>query len=134
MALKIGALAKLTQTTAPTIRYYEKIGLLPRADRQGGGQRRYSDEDVRRLRFIRRCRDFALPIEQVQILMAMMRNGERSCAEARNVAQRHLLAVRARIVELEGLERTIAGLVQGCDAARAIAGGSSCEAWREAQG
>jgi MerR family transcriptional regulator, copper efflux regulator len=75
-----------------------------------------------------------LPIEQVQILMALMRTGERSCTEARNVAQRHLLAVRARIVELEGLERTIAGLVQACDASRSSAAGPSCEAWREAQG
>src|SRR3990167_3038283 len=56
--LKIGGLAERTGTNAPTIRYYEEIGLLPRADRQDGGQRRYGVEDVKRLTLIRRCRDF----------------------------------------------------------------------------
>ena len=56
--LKIGALAELTGTTAPTIRYYEEIGLLRSADRQSGGQRVYGDADVKHLTFIRRCREF----------------------------------------------------------------------------
>jgi MerR family transcriptional regulator, copper efflux regulator len=133
VSMKIGTLAKLTQTTAPTIRYYEKIGLLPPAGRQDGGQRCYGEDDVRRLKFIRRCREFTLPIEQVRILVAMMRSADRSCSEAREVAHRHLQAVRARIVELEALERTIDGLVQGCDAARARTSDQSCEAWREAR-
>ncbi len=64
--LKIGDLAARTGTTAPTIRYYEEIGLLPRADRQDSGQRRYGHEDIKRLTLIRRCRDFGLPIEQVR--------------------------------------------------------------------
>jgi DNA-binding transcriptional MerR regulator len=56
--LRIGALARRTGTTAPTIRYYEEIGLLHRAGRHSGGHRVYSEEDVRRLFFIRRCREF----------------------------------------------------------------------------
>lgn len=133
MFLKIGTLAKLTHTTAPTIRYYEKIGLLPLADRQDGGQRCYGEEDVRRLKFIRRCREFALPIDQVRMLVVMMRSADRSCGEARDLAQRHLLALRAKIVELEALERTIDGLVQACDATRASTTDQSCKAWREAR-
>jgi DNA-binding transcriptional MerR regulator len=133
VALKIGKLAKLTHTSAPTIRYYEKIGLLPPANRQDGGQRCYGEEDVRRLTFIRRCRDFTLPIEQVRMLVSLMRNGDRSCTEARDVAQRHLLLLRAKLAELDALERTITGLVQSCDASRATAPMHSCEAWREAQ-
>jgi DNA-binding transcriptional MerR regulator len=54
--LSIGALAERTSTSAPTIRYYEGIGLLRPADRQTGGQRIYRDEDATRLAFIRRCR------------------------------------------------------------------------------
>jgi hypothetical protein len=49
VTLKIGALAERTGTNAPTIRYYEQIGLLPRADRRDGGQRTYGKEDARRL-------------------------------------------------------------------------------------
>jgi MerR family transcriptional regulator, copper efflux regulator len=131
VALKIGKLAKLTHTSAPTIRYYEKIGLLPPANRQDGGQRCYGEEDIRRLTFIRRCRDFALPIEQVRILVSLMRNGDRSCSKARDVAQHHLILMRAKLVELEALERTVTRLVQACDASRARAPGHSCEAWRD---
>jgi hypothetical protein len=53
-----------------SFRYYEEIGLLPRPSRQNGGQRSYGDEDVRRLTFIRRCREIGFPIEQVRTLAA----------------------------------------------------------------
>jgi DNA-binding transcriptional MerR regulator len=117
MALKIGALAELTGTNTPTIRYYEQIGLLPRPDRRAGGQRTYGDDDVRRLTFIRRCRDFGFPIEQVRALADLMQDRDRSCMEARDIAQQHLTAVRGKLAELKALERTIAGFVQTCDAA-----------------
>jgi DNA-binding transcriptional MerR regulator len=68
--LKIGELAELTGMSVPTIRYYEQIGLLPRAPRQAGGQRVYSRDDVERLTFIRRCREFDFSIEQVRALVA----------------------------------------------------------------
>ncbi len=133
MDLRIGELARLTGASAPTIRYYEEIGLLPPACRRGGGQRSYGEADIRRLTFIRRCRDFALPIKQVQELVSLMRDRDRSCGEARDLAQRHLEALRTRLVELKALEHTIAELVQRCDDSRANAPGRNCEAWREAQ-
>ena len=64
--LKIGDRAERAGTNTPGIRYYEEIGLLPRPDRQEGNQRGYSDEDVRRLTFMRRCRDFGFSIEQAR--------------------------------------------------------------------
>jgi DNA-binding transcriptional MerR regulator len=132
MALRIGELAERTGASAPTIRYYEEIGLLPRPQRRRGGQRCYDAEDIRRLTFIRRCRDFALPIKQVQILVSLMQDRGGSCAQARDLAQRHLTVLRAKRAELGKLERTIAGLVQDCDAARANAPGQNCAAWRDA--
>lgn len=126
MALKIGALAELTGTNAPTIRYYEEIGLLPRADRREGGQRTYGVDDVKRLTFIRRCRDFGFPIEQVRDLAALMRDATRSCTDARDLAQRHLVVVRAKLVELRALERSIAGFVESCDAACVGGPGPDC--------
>ena len=80
---KIGELAERTRTNAPTIRYYEQIGLLPRPDRQEGNQRRYADADVRRLTFIRRCRDFGFSIDQVRALVTLVADRSRSCLEAR---------------------------------------------------
>ncbi len=113
---KIGALAGRTHTNAPTIRYYEQIGLLRRPDRQDGNQRRYSDEDVGRLTFIRRCREFGFSIEQVRTLASLVQDRSRSCMEARDIAQAHLADVRAKLRELKALEKSIAAFVATCDA------------------
>jgi DNA-binding transcriptional MerR regulator len=126
MALKIGALAARTGTNAPTIRYYEEIGLLPPPDRREGGQRAYGEDDVKRLTFIRRCRDFGFPIEQVRILATLMQDRDRSCMEARDLALRHLAAVRTKLVDLKALERSIAGFVESCDASCAGGPGPDC--------
>lgn len=124
--LKIGELAERTGTNTPTIRYYEEIGLLPRADRQDGGQRRYSDGDVKRLTLIRRCREFGFPIEQVRSLAALVEDPNRSCLEARDLAQEHLRAVRAKLRELQALERSIASFVASCETACAGGPGPEC--------
>lgn len=126
MSLRIGGLAKRTRTNAPTIRYYEEIGLLPPADRRQGGQRCFGEDDVKRLTFIRRCREFGFPIEQVRTLVTLMTDDTRSCTEARDLAQQHLDAVRAKLVELKALERSIAGFVQTCDASCAGGPGPDC--------
>ncbi|MBN9559475.1 MAG: helix-turn-helix domain-containing protein [Alphaproteobacteria bacterium] len=124
--LRIGALAARTGTNAPTIRYYEGIGLLRPADRQAGGQRAYGEQDVKRLTFIRRCREFGFSIEQVRSLVALVQDRERSCMDARNVAHEHLLAVRAKLNELKVLERSIAGFIATCDASCAGGPGPDC--------
>jgi DNA-binding transcriptional MerR regulator len=124
--LKIGEPARRTGTNAPTVRYYEQIGLLPPASRRDGGQRSYGEEDVRRLTFIRRCRDFGFSIEQVRSLAALVQDRERSCLEARNLAQCHLDAVRARLDELKALEQTIARFVKSCEGACTGGPGPDC--------
>jgi DNA-binding transcriptional MerR regulator len=124
--LKIGALADRTGTNAPTIRYYEEIGLLPFANRQSGGQRIYSDEDVKRLTFIRRCRDFGFPIEAVRSLVAVLHNPKSSCMEVRDRAYHHLVEVRQKIADLRALERSIAAFVTACDVGCAGGPGPDC--------
>jgi DNA-binding transcriptional MerR regulator len=119
-------LAERAGTNAPTIRYYEEIGLLRPADRHAGGQRAYGEEDVKRLTFIRRCRDFGFSIEQVRSLVALVEDRERSCMEARDLAQEHLTAVRTKLNELKGLERSIADFVATCDASCAGGPGPDC--------
>jgi DNA-binding transcriptional MerR regulator len=124
--LKIGGLARLTGTNAPTIRYYEDIGLLPPAYRRLGGQRTYGEDDVFRLTFIRRCRDFGLSIEQVRSLLALAQDQERSCFEARDLARDHLAVVRSRLKEIKALERDLAGFVADCDAMCEGGSGRDC--------
>lgn len=126
MNLKIGDLARRTGTNAPTIRYYEDIGLIPRASRGDGGQRTYHISDVRLLSFIRRCRDFGFSIEQVRRLVSLMQDRSRDCVEARNVAQAHLDTVRAKLQELRALETSLASFVKSCDAECCGGPGADC--------
>jgi len=124
--LKIGELAELTGTSVPTIRYYEQIGLLPRALRQAGGQRVYSRDDVERLTFIRRCREFDFSNEQVRALVAIMHDPKSSCMDARDMAAEHLTAVRAKMRELKALERSLIAFVKSCDTSCAGGPGPDC--------
>jgi DNA-binding transcriptional MerR regulator len=124
--LRIGELAARAGTTPPTIRYYEAIDLLPRAGRQRGGQRRYTEADVERLTFIRRCRDFGFGIDQVKALLGLVADPTRDCIEARDLAHANLRTVRARIAELRALERAIATFAEQCDALCAGGPGGNC--------
>lgn len=124
--MRIGTLAERTGTNIPTIRYYESIGLLPRATRQEGRQRVYGEADVERLTFIRRCREFGFSVEQVRSLATLGRDRSRSCMELRDLAATHLLDVRARIRELEGLARSLETFVDTCDATCAGGAGPDC--------
>ncbi|GAB3554628.1 helix-turn-helix domain-containing protein [Noviherbaspirillum agri] len=115
--LTIGALATHTSTSVPTIRYYEEIGLLPQAQRSANGRRYYRDADLKRLTFIKRCRDFGFPIEQVRELVKLFEDGDRSCIEVRDLAQVHLDTVRAKLEEMRQLEAGLASFVESCDEA-----------------
>lgn len=112
--LTIGALADRSGCNVPTIRYYEEIGLLPKAMRRPNGHRVYSGADQERLVFIRRSRDFGFSIEQIRDLIALSSDSARDCVEARDVAQGHLDVVRLKLVELQALERRLTSLVSAC--------------------
>ncbi len=112
--VRIGALAKQTGCSVPTIRYYEEIGLIPRARRRSSGHRLYDASATQLIGFIRRCREFGFTIEQIRSLAALSRNKMRDCAEARDIAAEHLKGVRAKMLELMTLERTLARFVDDC--------------------
>lgn len=114
--LTIGALSAQTGCNVPTIRYYEEIGLLPPPQRTASGHRSYRDADLKRLAFIKRCRDFGFPIERVRTLANLFEDGDRPCAEARDMAQEQLAAVRVKLEELRALEASLMAFVDGCDA------------------
>lgn len=113
--LSIGIVARRTGATVPTIRWYEEIGLLTPPSRTAAGQRSYGEAAVRRLVFIRRCRDFGFSIEQVRELVGLVDQPERPCTEARDIAVRHLAAMRARLAELQSLEASLAAFVCSCE-------------------
>lgn len=117
LAHSIGAAAKQTGCSVPTIRYYEEIGLLPAAPRTDGNQRHYDDAAMRRLTFIRRCRDFGFTIEQVRELVGLVDEPNRDCVEVRDIAQAHLHQVKNKLAELRALEANLSAFVCSCNAA-----------------
>ncbi|WP_434724669.1 MerR family transcriptional regulator [Mesorhizobium sp. RIZ17] len=127
----IGALAKATGVTTPTIRYYEEIGLLPPAPRTAGGQRTYDDDDLGRLTFIKQCRDFGFGIDQVRVLLDLSISSRRDCVETRDIAQAHLDEVRQKLNELRLLERRLESFVTRCNAACAGGPGQDCVIFKD---
>ena len=125
LSRSIGVLARQTGCTVPTIRYYEEIGLLPPGPRTEAGRRIYGDAAVRRLTFIRRCRDFGFSLEQIRELVGMVDQPDRPCVEVREVAARHLSQLREKLAELQALERSMAAFVCNCDTA--CAGGAAID-------
>jgi MerR family transcriptional regulator, copper efflux regulator len=123
--ISIGVLAQLTGCTVPTIRYYEEIDLLPAGPRTDAGRRVYAEPAVKRLRFIRRCRDFGFSIDQVRELVGLVDEPDRPCVEVRDIASVHLAEVRRKLAELKSLESSLSAFVVSCDTA--CAGGCAVD-------
>ena len=113
-SLTIGQLAERTGAHIETIRYYERIALLPKAVRRGR-YRSYDASDVARLGFVRRSRELGFSIKEVRTLLELASNGHDNCVAGRNLAATHLRDVRARIADLRRMERVLADTVQACD-------------------
>ena len=109
-----GKLAGAAGVHLETVRYYERIGLMPAPGRTGSGYRSYGAEHLRRLSFIRRARELGFSIEEIRALLAMAEPGNASCAEVRALTMAHLDEVRAKISDLRRLERILATTVEMC--------------------
>jgi MerR family transcriptional regulator, mercuric resistance operon regulatory protein len=117
--ISIGELSRQSDCAIETIRYYERIGLLPKPRRESGRFRRYGAEDIRRLRFIRRARQLGFSLKDVRQLLRLAPGPrEAVCAEARQIAAAHVAEVRAKIADLRVLERILAGAICACHAAQ----------------
>lgn len=112
----IGRLAAMSGVNLETIRYYERIDLMPSPGRTGGGHRVYDHGHRRRLTFIRRARDLGFGIEEIRALLALAEPQRRSCDEVQHLASEHLRKVRAKINDLTRLEAILATTVEQCDA------------------
>jgi MerR family copper efflux transcriptional regulator len=98
--LLIGNVAERTGLTAPTIRYYESIGLLAPAPRSATGYRRYSETTVEELRFIRKAQSLGFSLEEIGEILKLSRAGDTPCSHVLDLSRRHLTAVEERIQQL----------------------------------
>jgi len=114
--IAIGALSKHTGTNIETIRYYERVGLLPAPGRTAGGYRLYGPDHLKRLTFIRRARALGFSLAEVRRLLTLSDQRRRPCAEVRVVAAAHLEDVKGKIADLRQMERVLKETVARCDA------------------
>ena len=105
--MNIGELASTTDTKAETIRYYERIGLLPEPPCTAGNYRDYSIQHVSRLTFIRCARDLGFSIDQIWTLLDLADQKERSCEAVDTIAREHLADVKRKLADLTALRREL---------------------------
>ncbi|AUX80241.1 MULTISPECIES: Cu(I)-responsive transcriptional regulator [Sinorhizobium] len=112
--MNIGDLARASGVSAKMIRYYEKIGLIPPADRAQSGYRNYGDNDVHTLRFIRRARDLGFTVEQMAELLALWRDRSRASSEVKKIALDQVAILERKAEELKAMSLTLKHLAAHC--------------------
>jgi DNA-binding transcriptional MerR regulator len=113
--LLIGDLAARTGTSPETIRYYERVRVLPPPVRRGGGRyRRYGASDVERLLFVRRARELGFSLDEVRELLGLADQRNRSCAEVDQLARAHLAAVNEKLARLAALRDELERAIGAC--------------------
>ena len=119
--MTIGDLAKETGGRVVTVRYYEHVGVLPAVKRTSGNYRSYGADHVRRLRFIRRCRDLGFSLDQVRDLLRLSAEHGPSCAEVCDIADRQRKAVEDKIADLKRLASELRRMRASCNGCRTMA-------------
>jgi len=112
--MSIGTLSKRSGVHIETIRYYERVGVLPKADRAANGRRTYGETDTGRLAFIRHARDLGFDLSAVRALLALQDRPELPCRKATELASAQLAAVEERLSRLVVLRDELRRLVRAC--------------------
>ncbi len=112
--MRIGEISKRADIVAETVRYYEKIGLLPEPDRDASGYRAYRQAHLDRLLFIKRCRSLDMAQDEIRELIRLTEQPDADCHDVDALLARHLRHVRERLQELTSLEQTLEQLQQAC--------------------
>ncbi len=113
--LTIGTLSDRVGCKIETIRYYERIGLMPRTARSVGGHRLYGDEHVKRLGFIRRSRELGFTLDQIRTLLRLVDGRRYTCAQVKRITLEHLDEIHRKVADLRTIERVLRDMAAECD-------------------
>lgn len=112
--MQIGELARAGGCQVVTVRYYERVGVLPPPARAANNYRQYGHGHLRRLRFVRRTRELGFTLEEVREMLALIEGGTYTCEDMRDLAQEHLTEIHARLEDLKRMEATLSDLIARC--------------------
>src|SRR5713226_1238006 len=109
--MQIGELAKRSGVTVQTVRFYERLKLLPEPQRKDSGYRVYSEHDLKRLRFVRQGKSLGFSLDEIRDILRMRERGHCPCGEVVSIAERHLRSVEQQITQLskfrDGLSQAV---------------------------
>jgi MerR family mercuric resistance operon transcriptional regulator len=112
--LSIGSLSQQSGVNIETIRYYEKIGVMPEPERTAGGYRVYGPEHVKRLHFVRRGRELGFSLDELRGLLLLVDGHSYTCAQVHALTVEHLKDIRQKISDLKRLERVMSDMAASC--------------------
>ena len=112
--MNIGQAADASGVSAKMIRYYESIGLIAKAGRSEAGYRRYTQNEVQTLRFIRRSRDLGFSIERIKTLLGLWEDRDRKSADVKDLARQYIAELEEDIRKLQSIRDQLHELSDSC--------------------
>lgn len=113
--LSIGDLSELTECNIETIRYYERINILKKPRRTSGGRRIYNKDEMKRLLFVRRCRELGFTLDEVRELLRLVDGEKYTCAEVKKITIGHADDVQIKIKDLRKIEKVLRSMATKCE-------------------
>ncbi len=110
----IGAMSRATGVNIETIRYYERIEIMPKPDRTDGGNRQYNYDQLKRLFFIKRSRELGFSIAEIKALLRMTDRQDFTCGEVHTMTVGHLATVKKKVNDLRRLEKALKSMADEC--------------------
>ncbi len=114
MQISIGQLSDRTGVGIETIRYYEKEGIIPKPARSSGGHRIYSGVDIKRLFFIRRCRELGFTLREIMSLLDLVDGRDYTCAGIHDLTLAHAASIRKKVLDLQEMEKVLRQMAAEC--------------------
>jgi DNA-binding transcriptional MerR regulator len=124
--LPIGAVAAASGVTVETVRFYERLGLIPTPTRTAGGLRRFPPEVVARLAFITQAKTLGLSLSEIALLTAGASQPAGACRAVQQTVERHLAEIDRKLAELVELRATLVQYREACIEARASSTEPAC--------
>jgi len=112
--LTIGQLAKKTEVNVETIRFYERRGLMPKPLRRESGYRQYSDDDIARVRFIRRAKELGFSLKEILELLSLRVDPDTTCGDIKRRAETKIADIDQKIRTLQGMKKALTKLASTC--------------------